>query len=1024
LLCAGSPPRGGLRETNEHLIQLFDGSVTEMLQMWRCKRLQYAAGEARGEPSAAARVQTKGDIVERRQVLKRLGAAAGGVFCSSKGWTQTATASSATQANFAVPIRALVDLKGALKQPLSITLPAETQSEVVTTIDGIVVDRRSLAAPAAPFDIYLEPSQEIRSVLVSVAAGNTRLTEKVIIKPVQRVLVYVLPHSHHDLGYTDLQAAVEEKQMQNITQAIELARKTANYPAGARFVWNLEVLWGADFFMQRRSAGEKQDLVEAIRLGQIAPQGSYANELTGLCRPEELLRLFKYGTQFGKECGVKVDSAMMSDVPGFTWGTVSAMAQAGIRFFSAAPNFFDRIGTFMEAWQDRPFWWVSPSGRDRVLMWVPWTGYALSHITKKLDEGWVSQYQDRLDEVNFPYGISYIRWSGHGDNAAPDPEISHFIRDWNNKYEWPRFAIASTSTAFSAFEKSYGHQIPSYRGDLTPYWEDGAGSSALETAMSRNAGERLTQAATLASILSPAGYTESAYATAWRDVLMYSEHTWGAWCSVSDSENPFTKKQWDYKRDFAVKAVSRADALISNSLGSVTPSSAPASVTICNTSSWDRTEVVLLSRELSAAGDHVMISNGDPVPSQRLASGELAILVTGVPGIGSADYNIVSRPALKPSYPVSIKSNVLKNQFLSVRIDPETGDIVELYQKDGAHNLIDREQGAVNRYIFLAGTDVAHLGRSGKPTIVVEENGPLVASLRIESSAPGCKSLVRRIRLTAGAEFLEISNTVDKERAALNPHPGKGDQGSEFAQHGSKESVQFAFPFAIPDGRMLMDIPLGAMEPERDQLPGSCKNWLPVGRWIDISNQNGGVTWATLDAPLVEIGGITATMLGSQKIPSIWRKHIVPTQSFYSWAMNNHWGTNYLAYQQGPVTFRYALRPHNGTDIATASRFAIGLAQPLLAGAATGPDHASKSILQIESPNILLNELKPSDDGKAWIVRLFCASNDETSTRLTWSSTNIGKTYLSNLAEEPLRPINGDINLAGWDLVTLRVERT
>ena len=81
-------------------------------------------------------------------------------------------------------------------------------------------------------------------------------------------------------------------------------------------------------------------------------------------------------------------------------------------------------------------------------------------------------------------------------------------------------------------------------------------------------------------------------------------------------------------------------------------------------------------------------------------------------------------------------------------------------------------------------------------------------------------------------------------------------------------------------------------------------------------------------------------------------------------------------------------------------------------------------MLKIDSPNILLSELKPSDDGKAWIVRLFCASNEETSTHLTWSSNNIGQTYLSNLAEEPLRPIHGDITLAGWELVTLRVERT
>ena len=61
--------------------------------------------------------------------------------------------------------------------------------------------------------------------------------------------------------------------------------------------------------------------------------GMYANELTGLCRPEELLQLFRYGVELGRKCGVTVDAAMISDVPGFTWGTIAAMAQAGIRYF-------------------------------------------------------------------------------------------------------------------------------------------------------------------------------------------------------------------------------------------------------------------------------------------------------------------------------------------------------------------------------------------------------------------------------------------------------------------------------------------------------------------------------------------------------------------------------------------------------------------------------------------------------------------------------------------------------------------
>ncbi len=162
----------------------------------------------------------------------------------------------------------------------------------------------------------------------------------ITLKPVRKILVYILPHSHHDLGYTDLQANVEEKQMRNITLGMDLARRTAAYPEGARFVWNLEVLWGADLLMRRKTEAEKTAFIQAVKKGWVALNGMYANELTGLCRPEELLQLFRFGGELGRTCGVSVDSAMVSDVPGFTWGTVTAMAHAGIRYFSVGAQLF------------------------------------------------------------------------------------------------------------------------------------------------------------------------------------------------------------------------------------------------------------------------------------------------------------------------------------------------------------------------------------------------------------------------------------------------------------------------------------------------------------------------------------------------------------------------------------------------------------------------------------------------------------------------------------------------------------
>ena len=958
--------------------------------------------------------------MERRKVIKGIAAAAG-IICT-RPWISALGQDQPPKEklSFALPIRGIANKGGRLVQPIQVTIAhAGNDAALVVRADHREVERRVLSSGTHTFNVYIDPVETARQVLVDYEIAGKSDSAEVRVEPVRKVQIFILPHSHHDLGYTDLQSNVEAKQVANISKGIELARNTANYPPGARFVWNLEVLWGADLFMRTKTEPEREEFISAVKKGRIGLNGMFANELTGLCRPEELLQLFRYSTELGNQCGVNVNSAMISDVPGYTWGTVSAMAQAGIRYFSAAPNFFDRIGTFMVERQDKPFWWVSPSGNERVLFWVPWTGYAMSHIMK-LDTEWVNKYQARLDEINFPYQISYIRWSGHGDNAVPDPDICEFVKQWNEEYEWPRFSISTTSDAFAAFEKQHGHQLPEFKGDLTPYWEDGAGSSALETRMNRGAAEHLVQAATLSTILTPQAYKNADFDAAWRNVLLYSEHTWGAWNSVSDSENPFVTQQWQVKRQFAVDAENESRRLLDGVLDAY--ASDNSGVDVHNTCSWPRTEVVLISKEKSLGRDHVKNEHGISVPSQRLSTGELAFLAEDIPALGSASFHLSAAAPHLPAKRVTVRDGVLDNGIVRAKVDSKNGNIVELMSKGNAHNLVDTSlDEAVNKYLFLEGKDTSKVSTSGPARITIEEPGPLVATIRIESSAPGCEELVRRVRLKAHVDWIELSNTINKKRAPLNPHPGKDGPGGDFAQHESKESAQFAFPFAVENGQIHIDIPLAVMRPEIDQLPGSCKNWLPVGRWIDVANAEYGVTCATLDAPLVEIGSLSATMLGSQTHPEIWRKHIEPTQRFYSWVINNHWGTNYRAYQEGLIEFRYALRPHDGYKPAAASRFAINMSQPLILSA-QGQRSRTALKLRIDQEDVLVQECKRSADGSAWIVRLFGAAGENRKAGLTWTDGTPIKVWRSNLREQPLELLGTQVDVPAWELVTLRIE--
>jgi len=899
--------------------------------------------------------------------------------------------------------------------------------ELTVKIQGMDPQKLQLAAGNQQLEIHTPVVTTDSSITVQVEQAGKPIGERTLaLQPVTVRTIYMLPHSHNDIGYTEIQTAVEKKQIDNLLKGIEFAKKTKDYPDGSRFVWNLEGTYVADLFLRRMNPQQKQEFLDALKDGGVALNGMYLNTLTGLCRPEELLRLFKFSTDLEKLTGVRTDAAMISDVPGYTWGTVEAMAQAGIKYFSAAPNYFDRIGDILPAWENKPFYWLSQSGKQKLLVWIPYKGYALSHGSY-LSPQFVASYADALRKAHYPYGISYIRWSGHGDNAVPELEISDFVKDWNQKYIAPHFIISSTSRAFKAFEQAYGDRLPTVQGDWTGYWEDGAASSALESLENRISSSRLSQAEVMWSITNPDKFPAPQFNDAWRNVLLYSEHTWGADVSVTNPLSQKTIEQWDIKKSYADTAARLSKILLEEATTPVaregermrgTVGANSNAVDIFNTNSWTRTSLVLIPAALSAQGDIIKDAKGKTIPSQRLSTGELAFVATDIPSFASRRYYVSKGSPKKASGDVQVTNNTLDNGLIHVSIDPATGAITGVRTHTLDNNFIDSAAGAyANDYLFLHGSNLKDLQRNGPAKITIKEKGPVLATLLIESSAPGCNKLTREVRLVNGFDHVEMTNILDKQRAELNPHPGD----YAWANTGGKESINFGFPFHVNDGQVRIDIPFSVMRPEKDQIPGSCKNWLEVGQWADVSNDQLGITWVTLDAPLLEVGGITATLLGGQSNPDVWRKKIEPTQKIYSWAINNHWETNYRAYQEGIITFRYALRPHGTFSPAEATRFATGLTQPLIVTRALDKEH-TLPLLILSNKDVIVQALKPSEDGKAWIVTLFNASGSDAHTSLQWAG-QVQVIHYSNTTELPAASVQDQIDIAPWDLVTIRVER-
>jgi hypothetical protein len=292
---------------------------------------------------------------------------------------------------------------------------------------------------------------------------------------------------------------------------------------------------------------------------------------------------------------------------------------------------------------------------------------------------------------------------------------------------------------------------------------------------------------------------------------------------------------------------------------------------------------------------------------------------------------------------------------------------------------------------------------NGPAKVTVKDKGPLVASLVIESDAPGCKKLVREVRVVDGLDYVEIIDMVDKLPVR------------------SVEGVHFGFTFNVPNPEVYVNSPGAVVRPEKDQLPGACKNWFSVERWVDVTNDRYGVTWVTADAPLMELGGLTANLPRGQPDPNAYMKRIEPSATLYSWVMNNHWHTNYRADQEGETTFRYYIRPHGAYDPAAAARFGIDVTRPMPASRSIG-EKPLASRLRVEPADVLVSALKPSDDGKAMIVRLWGASGKTRQARLTWSDPQPRSVTISNAGEQPGAPAGDAVEVPGWGYVTLRAE--
>ncbi|MGO9539360.1 MAG: hypothetical protein ACLPN2_02065, partial [Terriglobales bacterium] len=135
-------------------------------------------------------------------------------------------------------------------------------------------------------------------------------------------IIYVMPSSHWDLGFTAPPEEVLPKLKPHIDEVI------ANAKRDPEFRWTIESVWQIREWLARTADGNNdgnnkgaqqiKDFVDLVNKGQIQVSAVFGSMHTEFMGAEQLNRIAYDMKDLEKRLGIKTDFAMMDDVPGFT----------------------------------------------------------------------------------------------------------------------------------------------------------------------------------------------------------------------------------------------------------------------------------------------------------------------------------------------------------------------------------------------------------------------------------------------------------------------------------------------------------------------------------------------------------------------------------------------------------------------------------------------------------------------------------------------------------------------------------
>ncbi len=860
---------------------------------------------------------------------------------------------------------------------------------------------------------------------------------KTKISPQRKWEIMVVPNEHLDIGYTDHDWKVAELHAQTVDHAIRLAREHPD------FQFTFDGFWVIDEFLRGRNAAQEEQFIQLVRERRLHVPVVHGSTFTGFASLENLIRGLYPSKAFAVKHGLPFDSALITDVPSYSWSFASVLGASGVKYLAAASDAYRGPFLLYNRFHERsPEWWEGPDG-GRVLTWYSRHYHQVASLfgmPPQLAQGRESlpRFLQAYDHAGYRPN-TVILYGTQVENVELHPAQAAFVGEWNRAFAYPKLRYAGFSEAMEQITRQSGDNPASHRGDGGPYWEDGLGANARITALARRNMQRVLSAeifSTLNARINPLTTPNRARQTdIWRNLLITDEHSWHADQSTRDPESEQSLRQGEAKDFRSIQANRLIDEHLGQALAGIAHASPfPAgSLLLFNALSWPRRSLVELDlpKGLGIWDD----STKAFLPTEPLRTGNhferVRFLSPDIPAVGYRQLSFKAAALPREAAAPPMLQTSLENAFYLVELDATSGAVRRIFDKELNRELVDASSSfRFNQHIYVSGADtlpnrlVQYSTVSPLPDLKLNAaSGGRIKSVRrtgfgtvalLESTNLNTPMIQTEIILFDALKRIEIINRIEKIKTY------------------AKEGVYFAFPFARDEARFRYATQNGYVDPARDMLPGAGLEWFNVQQWLAVEGNGFVAGIIPVDAPLVTLGDIAR---------GTWPREFGRRPgTVFSYVMNNYTPEGYLAGQGGEFTFRYVISSAREFDPVALHRLGTEALVPVERNEITrnervlppvrSPSEYQQSFVCVDQPNVSLTTLKTAERGEGTILRFVEAAGNAADVDVRFpGGWQIRRAAICNAVEDEQTPIKAEgsqfrFPIKPFGIATVKVEFT